>query len=132
MFSRFLFELMIKSMCEHLARGSVNPATPRRHRFSPHFCDDLSKLITSVTNDIIAAVSRDAATNITVSGTQSQSLAHHHGQWHTITVSGTPSRSVAHHRSQCHTNAVGGTPSRSVAHHHCQWHTITVSGTPSL
>ncbi|XP_047738300.1 dedicator of cytokinesis protein 7 isoform X2 [Hyalella azteca] len=55
----FLFELMIKSMCEHLARSSITPATPRRQRFSQQFSSDLSKLVTSVTNDIIAAVCRD-------------------------------------------------------------------------
>ncbi|KAF2358297.1 DHR-1 domain [Trinorchestia longiramus] len=71
----FLFELMIKSMCEHLARSSVAPATPRRHRFTQQFCADLTKLVTSVTNDIIAAVSRDATSNIAFASKVNSSLA---------------------------------------------------------
>lgn len=57
-FSRFFFELMIRSMTEHLARtGSQD--TPRKLRFSHQFADDVQNLTSSITNDIIALHSKD-------------------------------------------------------------------------
>ncbi|XP_076063961.1 dedicator of cytokinesis isoform X2 [Oratosquilla oratoria] len=57
--SWFFFELMIKSMSEHLAR-SRNLDSPRKMRFSHQFCDDVENLTTCITNDIIASFNRDA------------------------------------------------------------------------
>ncbi|XP_063863721.1 dedicator of cytokinesis protein 7-like isoform X4 [Scylla paramamosain] len=56
--SWFFFELMIKSMIEHLARtGSLD--SHRKMRFSHQFCDDIQNLTSSITNDIIAHNTKD-------------------------------------------------------------------------
>lgn len=49
----FLFDLIIKSMIEHLAHtGSLD--APRRLRFSQQFMDDIVHLVNCVTSDIIS------------------------------------------------------------------------------
>ena len=50
---------MMKSMTEHLAQTG-NLDSPRKHRFSHQFCDDLENLTNSVTNDVIASVNKDS------------------------------------------------------------------------
>lgn len=50
---RFFFELMIKSMIEHLARTGSQDSL-RKMRFSHQYCDDIQNLTSSITNDIIA------------------------------------------------------------------------------
>lgn len=49
----FLFELMIKSMVEHLVYTRMLDA-PRKARFSEQFLDDIITLVQTVTSDIIA------------------------------------------------------------------------------
>ncbi|XP_017773052.1 PREDICTED: dedicator of cytokinesis protein 7 [Nicrophorus vespilloides] len=49
----FLFDLINKSMVEHLARTG-NLETPRRLRFNEHFLDDITTIVKSVTTEIIA------------------------------------------------------------------------------
>lgn len=56
--SRFFFELMIKSMSEHLARTGRQD-TLRKMRFSHQFCDDVENLTNTITNDIIALHNKD-------------------------------------------------------------------------
>ncbi|XP_069184992.1 dedicator of cytokinesis protein 7 isoform X20 [Procambarus clarkii] len=56
--SWFFFELMIKSMTEHLARSSGQD-TLRKMRFSHQFADDIQNLAASITNDIIALHNKD-------------------------------------------------------------------------
>ncbi|XP_071517868.1 dedicator of cytokinesis protein 7 isoform X2 [Panulirus ornatus] len=56
--SWFFFELMIKSMTEHLARTSGQD-TLRKMRFSHQFSDDVQNLTSSITNDIIALHHKD-------------------------------------------------------------------------
>ncbi|KAK3891189.1 hypothetical protein Pcinc_004905 [Petrolisthes cinctipes] len=56
--SWFFFELMIRSMTEHLAR-SGSQDTPRKLRFSHQFADDVQNLTSSITNDIIALHNKD-------------------------------------------------------------------------
>ncbi|XP_042203401.1 dedicator of cytokinesis protein 7-like isoform X8 [Homarus americanus] len=56
--SWFFFELMIKSMTEHLARSSGQD-TLRKMRFSHQFSDDVQNLAASITNDIIALHNKD-------------------------------------------------------------------------
>lgn len=55
---RFFFDLMIKSMVEYLA--SVNSMdSPRKHRFSEQYLDDIATLVTTFTSDIISGYNRD-------------------------------------------------------------------------
>lgn len=49
----FLFELMVKSMIEHLAH-TRNLDSPRKLRFSEQFLDDIVTLVQTVTAEIIA------------------------------------------------------------------------------
>ncbi|XP_069942508.1 dedicator of cytokinesis protein 7 isoform X5 [Cherax quadricarinatus] len=56
--SWFFFELMIKSMTEHLARNSGEDIL-RKMRFSHQFADDIQNLTASITNDIIALHNKD-------------------------------------------------------------------------
>lgn len=49
----FIFELMIKSMVEHLAHAR-NLDAPRKLRFSEQFLDDIVTLVQTVTAEIIA------------------------------------------------------------------------------
>ncbi|XP_069991563.1 dedicator of cytokinesis protein 7 isoform X5 [Penaeus vannamei] len=56
--SWFFFELMIKSMSEHLARTGRQD-TLRKMRFSHQFCDDVENLTNTITNDIIALHNKD-------------------------------------------------------------------------
>ncbi|XP_067118403.1 dedicator of cytokinesis protein 7 isoform X1 [Centruroides vittatus] len=54
----FFFELMIKSMCEHLATtGRLD--VPRKMRFNEQFSDDLTTLVTTMTSDIISRYNRE-------------------------------------------------------------------------
>ncbi len=53
---------MIKSMVEYLV--SVNSLdSPRKHRFSEQYFDDLATLVTTFTSDIISGYNRDAKVN---------------------------------------------------------------------
>ncbi|XP_068201997.1 dedicator of cytokinesis protein 7 isoform X2 [Palaemon carinicauda] len=56
--SWFFFELMIKSMMEHLARTGRQD-TLRKMRFSHQFCDDVETLTSTITNDIISYHNKD-------------------------------------------------------------------------
>ncbi|KAG0718406.1 Dedicator of cytokinesis protein 7 [Chionoecetes opilio] len=56
--SWFFFELMIKSMIEHLARTGGQDSH-RKMRFSHQFCDDIQNLTSSITNEIIALNTKD-------------------------------------------------------------------------
>lgn len=56
--SWFFFELMIKSMVEHMVATDALDA-PRKLRFSEQFTDDISTLITTFTSDIIASYNKD-------------------------------------------------------------------------
>ncbi|XKL65388.1 hypothetical protein PGB90_008808 [Kerria lacca] len=57
--SWFFFDLMIKSMVEYLV--SINGLdSPRKHRFSEQYLDDISTLVTTFTSDIISGYNRDA------------------------------------------------------------------------
>lgn len=49
----FLFELIVKSMIEHLAY-TRNLETPRRNRFAEQFLDDITMLVQTVTTEIIS------------------------------------------------------------------------------
>lgn len=53
---------MIKSMVEYLV--SINGLdSPRKHRFSEQFFDDIATLVTTFTSDIISGYNRDAKVN---------------------------------------------------------------------
>ncbi|XP_075219096.1 dedicator of cytokinesis [Lycorma delicatula] len=54
----FFFDLMVKSMLEHLER-TQSLDIPRKLRFSEHFTDDVSTLVTTFTSDIIANYNKD-------------------------------------------------------------------------
>ncbi|RZF36641.1 hypothetical protein LSTR_LSTR012320 [Laodelphax striatellus] len=54
----FFFDLIIKSMLEHLERTQTLDA-PRKLRFSEHFTDDISTLVTTFTSDVIANYNKD-------------------------------------------------------------------------
>ncbi|XP_037071208.1 dedicator of cytokinesis protein 7-like [Pollicipes pollicipes] len=54
----FFFELMFKSMLCHLA-SSGRMEAPRRYRFPERFADDVTTLVTSITNDIVSRQTRD-------------------------------------------------------------------------
>nr|XP_018911108.1 PREDICTED: dedicator of cytokinesis protein 7 [Bemisia tabaci] len=55
----FFFDLMVKSMVEHLsAVGNIN--APRKTRFPTYFLDDIEALVLSFTSDIINYNSRDS------------------------------------------------------------------------
>lgn len=56
--SWFLFELIIKSMTEHLDYSSTLRG-PRKERFSHQFVDDISTLVTAVTNKVTEYHSTD-------------------------------------------------------------------------
>ncbi|XP_066997234.1 dedicator of cytokinesis protein 7 [Anabrus simplex] len=57
--SWFFFELIAKSMVEHLASvQSLN--APRKMRFSEQFTDDIGALVSSITTDIISRFNKDA------------------------------------------------------------------------
>ncbi|CAG2054091.1 unnamed protein product, partial [Timema podura] len=54
----FLFEMIVKSMVEHLAaNGSLD--APRKMRFCEQFTDDVTTLVNTITSDIISRYSRD-------------------------------------------------------------------------
>lgn len=55
----FLFELIVKSMVEHLAH-TRSLETPRKLRFSDQFLDDISTLVHTVTAEIIAQSTSEA------------------------------------------------------------------------
>lgn len=56
---RFLLELMVKSMVEHLdATQSLD--APRKMRFSQQFTDDVTTLVATITSDIISRYNKDA------------------------------------------------------------------------
>ncbi|PSN35267.1 Dedicator of cytokinesis protein 7 [Blattella germanica] len=55
---RFLLELMIKSMVEHLAATQSLDA-PRKMRFSEQFTDDVTTLVATITSDIISRYNKD-------------------------------------------------------------------------
>lgn len=56
---RFLLELMVKSMVEHLdATQSLD--APRKMRFSQQFTDDATTLVATITSDIISRYNKDA------------------------------------------------------------------------
>ncbi|XP_059491152.1 dedicator of cytokinesis protein 7 isoform X2 [Neocloeon triangulifer] len=59
--SWFFFELMVKSMVTHLASLDMLEA-PRRVRFTDQFLDDITSLVTMVTSEIVARVSKDLKT----------------------------------------------------------------------
>uniref|UniRef100_T1J9Y0 Uncharacterized protein n=1 Tax=Strigamia maritima TaxID=126957 RepID=T1J9Y0_STRMM len=54
----FFFELMVKSMMEHLA-GMGQLDAPRKLRFSEQFTDDITTLVTTTTSDIISRYNRE-------------------------------------------------------------------------
>lgn len=56
--SWFLFELMIKSMGEHLAHTKAFRA-PRKNRFSHQYIDDITTLVNLVTSEVISKHSAD-------------------------------------------------------------------------
>lgn len=57
-YCRFFFDLMIKSMVEYLV--SMNSLdSPRKHRFSEQYFDDIATLVTTFTSDIISGYNRD-------------------------------------------------------------------------
>lgn len=57
--SWFFFDLIIKSMVEYLV--SVNGLdSPRKHRFSEQYFDDISTLVTTFTSAIISGYNRDS------------------------------------------------------------------------
>nr|CAD7401942.1 unnamed protein product [Timema cristinae] len=54
----FLFEMIVKSMVEHLAAiGSLD--SPRKMRFCEQFTDDVTTLVNTITSDIISRYSRE-------------------------------------------------------------------------
>lgn len=54
----FFFELMIKSMMEHLyITGQLD--APRKLRFREQFTDDLTTLVTTITSDIISRYNQE-------------------------------------------------------------------------
>lgn len=56
--SWFLFELIVKSMIEHLdSSGTLN--APRKHRFPQQFNDDIATLVEIVTNKVMEYHSTD-------------------------------------------------------------------------
>ncbi|XP_023165795.2 dedicator of cytokinesis protein 7 isoform X2 [Drosophila hydei] len=56
--SWFLFELMVKSMIEHLDNSSTLNA-PRKHRFSQQYNEDIAALVAIVTNKVMEYHSTD-------------------------------------------------------------------------
>lgn len=60
---RFFFDLIVKSMVEHLAATQILDS-PRKLRFSEQFTDDLSTLITTMTSDIIASYNKDPKVDV--------------------------------------------------------------------
>ncbi|XP_058798618.1 dedicator of cytokinesis protein 7 [Phymastichus coffea] len=66
--SWFYLELIVRSMVITLAEFNLLDS-PRKSRFSPQFCDDLSTLITALTNEIInrSGKDRQIASNLTSS-----------------------------------------------------------------
>nr|CAD7428672.1 unnamed protein product [Timema monikensis] len=55
---QFLFEMIVKSMVEHLAAiGSLD--SPRKMRFCEQFTDDVTTLVNTITSDIISRYSRE-------------------------------------------------------------------------
>lgn len=54
----FLFELMIKSMAEHLAHNNTLKS-PRKSRFSHQYVDDITTLVNLVTSEVISKHSAD-------------------------------------------------------------------------
>ncbi|KAK7862685.1 hypothetical protein R5R35_000927 [Gryllus longicercus] len=57
--SWFFFELIYKSMVEHLATTQSVDA-PRKMRFSEQFTDDVTTLVTTITSDVISRCNKDA------------------------------------------------------------------------
>jgi hypothetical protein len=56
---RFLLELMVKSMVEHL-HATQSLDAPRKMRFSQQFTDDVTTLVATITSDIISRYNKDA------------------------------------------------------------------------
>nr|CAD7402776.1 unnamed protein product [Timema poppensis] len=55
---QFLFEMIVKSMVEHLAAiGSLD--APRKMRFCEQFTDDVTTLVNTITSDIISRYNRE-------------------------------------------------------------------------
>ncbi|XP_071439283.1 dedicator of cytokinesis protein 7 [Hetaerina americana] len=54
----FFFEIVVKSMVEHLAATQCLDA-PRKMRFLEQFADDIATLVATVTNDIISHYNKD-------------------------------------------------------------------------
>jgi hypothetical protein len=56
---RFLLEVIVKSMVEHLQVIQSLDA-PRKMRFSERFTDDVTTLVVTITSDIISRNSKDS------------------------------------------------------------------------
>ena len=56
---RFLLEVVVKSMVEHL-HVTQSLDAPRKMRFSEQFTDDVTTLVVTITSDIISRNSKDS------------------------------------------------------------------------
>jgi hypothetical protein len=56
---RFLLEVIVKSMVEHL-HVTQSLDAPRKMRFSEQFTDDVTTLVVTITSDIISRNSKDS------------------------------------------------------------------------
>ena len=56
---RFLLEVIVKSMVEHL-HVTQSLDAPRKMRFSEQFADDVTTLVVTITSDIISRNSKDS------------------------------------------------------------------------
>jgi hypothetical protein len=56
---RFLLEVIVKSMVEHL-HVTQSLDAPRKMRFSEQFTDDVTTLVGTITSDIISRNSKDS------------------------------------------------------------------------
>ena len=70
---------------------------------------------------------------ITITGSPSPPLYHHHRHWVTITVTGSPSPSLGHHHHRHWiTITITGSPSPSLDHHHCSRQIYNLPPAPSM
>jgi hypothetical protein len=56
---RFLLEVIVKSMVEHL-HVTQSLDAPRKMRFSEQFTDDVTTFVVTITSDIISRKSKDS------------------------------------------------------------------------